>query len=677
MKQETGSGNQEDLMVMHRMSCGRWGNSDVQWFGVRLSRFSIRLALATVAFLLTTTVALAGTVRYEYDELGRLKTTVYLDGTEVSYTLDAAGNRTNVATGVNTTPPSVPAGLTGSAPTSTQVNLSWLASTAPDAGTLQGYQIYRNGTRLAAVATSDPTVAPATSYTDTTTTCNTQYSYTVSAYDYGNPPNNSGQSTAWVVTTPITIPPSVPTGLTVVSATAGQVMLSWAAATDSCGSSVAYRILRNGVQVGTSANTTFTDTAASGATSYTYTVQAADSVTPQPNVSAPSGAVSVTTPPNAPAAPTASAWEPDFVTIQWSAVSGAALSGYKIYRNGSYLASLPAGTTTYNDTTTRVGTAYTYTVSAYDSAGESGQSAGAAVTTPTLYELTDSSGRLMPQVSAYYSAVGPVPGTCGNPGIGPCEFYVIQKYGAQATVRFSSNGTPSCPWSNNNLAPGYSMGTGSSCLITMVSPAVYGKYAPPSAPTNFTAGATSTTTVQLSWTAAVDTAGPGIGGYAIYTTLDQNGIPTGIPFTTTATSYTVSGLSPGTSYNYWIEAYDTAGNYSGAVQASVTIPSVPTVPTGLAGPRRTIFTGSYTVSWNPSSVSGSSIIYYNLFETNLNTGGTAVYTINAPGTSMSFNKGANGSDSTYQVRACTTANICSAYSTPAIEVTTCPARGCQ
>jgi hypothetical protein len=29
------------------------------------------------------------------------------------------------------------------------------------------------------------------------------------------------------------------------------------------------------------------------------------------------------------------------------------------------------------------------------------------------------------------------------------------------------------------------------------------------------------------------------------------------------------------------------------------------------------------------------------------------------------------------VRACTTANICSAYSTPAIEVTTCPARGCQ
>lgn len=58
-------------------------------------------ALAMSALMLFGHQALAGSVNYTYDTLGRLATLVYSNGvttTTVTYTYDAAGNRTSVAT---------------------------------------------------------------------------------------------------------------------------------------------------------------------------------------------------------------------------------------------------------------------------------------------------------------------------------------------------------------------------------------------------------------------------------------------------------------------------------------------------------------------------------------------------------------------------------------------------
>lgn len=93
--------------------------------------------------------------------------------------------------------PTTPAGLTGSAPSSTRVNLSWTAST-DSSGVLAGYQIFRNGALIGTTR--------GTTYSDTTTTGATTYTYTVRAYDLASPPNVSRQSFVWSVTTPITIP---------------------------------------------------------------------------------------------------------------------------------------------------------------------------------------------------------------------------------------------------------------------------------------------------------------------------------------------------------------------------------------------------------------------------------------------------------------------------------------
>jgi YD repeat-containing protein len=46
--------------------------------------------------------ALAATFTYEYDDLGRLKRATQSTGTQITYTLDPAGNRTAVATGTTT-----------------------------------------------------------------------------------------------------------------------------------------------------------------------------------------------------------------------------------------------------------------------------------------------------------------------------------------------------------------------------------------------------------------------------------------------------------------------------------------------------------------------------------------------------------------------------------------------
>jgi len=78
----------------------------------------------------------------------------------------------------DTTPPSVPTGLAAAATSTTQIQLSWQAST--DASGIGGYKIYRNGILI------DGTTG-ATSYLDYELLPNTSYTYSVAAYDiYGN-----------------------------------------------------------------------------------------------------------------------------------------------------------------------------------------------------------------------------------------------------------------------------------------------------------------------------------------------------------------------------------------------------------------------------------------------------------------------------------------------------------
>jgi len=318
-------------------------------------------------------------------------TTSYSDtglssSTSYTYTVsafDAAGNNSIQSTSASattqvapdTTPPSVPAGLTATATSSSQINLSWTAST--DNVGVTGYNVYRNGTQIATSAT--------TSYSDTGLSASTSYSYTVSAFDAAG--NNSAQSTSASATTqvaPDTTPPSVPAGLTATATSSSQINLSWTASTDNVGVT-GYKVFRNGAQVATSATTSYSDTGLSASTSYSYTVSAFDAAgnnsAQSTSASATTQAPPDTTPPSVPAGLTATATSSSQINLSWTAsTDNVGVTGYKVYRNGTQVAS--SATTSYSDTGLSSSTSYSYTVSAFDAAGNnSAQSASANATT--------------------------------------------------------------------------------------------------------------------------------------------------------------------------------------------------------------------------------------------------------------------------------------------------------
>lgn len=181
--------------------------------------------------------------------------------------------------------------------------------------------------------------------------------------------------------------PSAPTGLKVTATTSTTASLSWTAPTGA----TSYKILRANTVVGTATGTTYTDTGLTAATSYTYTVEAVNSA----GTSSASSAVTATTTaastaPNAPTALTVGTVTTTTVPLTWTAAttSGSySVAGYYILRGGTVVGSTTS--TSYTDTGLTPGTAYTYTVKAYDTNGDvSTASSSVSATTKTAYTET-------------------------------------------------------------------------------------------------------------------------------------------------------------------------------------------------------------------------------------------------------------------------------------------------
>lgn len=290
-------------------------------------------------------------------------------------------------TGTDVTPPTIPTNLTVVPPLNQKtaaIALSWGASTDSGSG-LKGYEIFRNNGTTALVTVTS------TTYTDTTVQAGTSYSYYVKAVDNaGNLSNASNTVTATPTPPPPTdtTPPSVPGSFraSLPVSTSKTVHLSWSASTDNVGGSgmKGYLVSRNGILVAAINNgstISFDDTTTNFATQYTYAISAIDNAN---NTSA-AATASITTPqplqndtqaPDVPSA-RASAVSPTQVTISWNAVadnpkngSASGVKGYRVLRDGTQVADVAAPSTSTNDSFNfTVNQSYSYTVLAYDVAG--------------------------------------------------------------------------------------------------------------------------------------------------------------------------------------------------------------------------------------------------------------------------------------------------------------------
>ena len=194
----------------------------------------------------------------------------------------------------DTTPPTAPTGLAGTAVSMSQIDLSWSAST--DAVGVTEYRVERcQGTTCTSFAQiGTPTT---TSFASTGLAAGTSYRFRVRAADAAG--NLSAYSDILTTATlSDTSAPSAPSGLTASPAGSSQINLSWTASTDDVGVT-GYRVERcqgtgctDFTQVAAPTATTFNDTGLSASTTYRYRVRAADQAG---NLSAYSSAAEATT----------------------------------------------------------------------------------------------------------------------------------------------------------------------------------------------------------------------------------------------------------------------------------------------------------------------------------------------------------------------------------------------
>ena len=287
-------------------------------------------------------------------------------------------------TTLDPTPPSVPAVLTATVVSASQIDLAWQSSTDPESG-IASYRIYRDGAHVG--TTSGP------SFSDTGVQPQTTYSYEVSAVNGdGLESARSGPVSATTPAAPDTSPPGAPAGLQATVVSSSRVDLAWQAASDPESGIASYRVYRDGARVATPSGLSFQDTGLQPGTTYRYEVSAVNGEGlegARSSVSATTPAATDTSPPGAPAGLEATVVGPRRIDLTWQAASDAqsGISGYNLYRDGSLVTS---GTgTSYTDSEVEPGTTYAYRVSAVNGAGlEGSRSPSVSATTPAEADVT-------------------------------------------------------------------------------------------------------------------------------------------------------------------------------------------------------------------------------------------------------------------------------------------------
>jgi chitodextrinase len=350
-----------------------------------------------------------------------------------------------------------------------------------------------------------------------------------------------------------TTPPSAPTGLAVTSATATQVDLKWNAATDDVGVTE-YRVMRNGTLAGTTnGDLTFSDTAASPSSNYSYTVVAVDAVG---NASEPSAAVAVTTPPSggsvrtfpatadatlAQATPTTPNGTGSRLVVDTSPVNDA-LVKFNLTNCTSAsnaILRLTVGSST-DDASSSGGAVFGTSNAPWSEATVTWNSAPAKNATATA---TRNTAVALNQTVSF--DVSPL--VRGN---GEVTFRVSGLSSDAARYLSREAGTD---LTDPQLQVGCSTGGGDTQA--------------PTVPATVTATAVSSTAVDVGWTESTDDVE--VTGYRVY----RDGFRVA---TTTGSQRTFSdaGLQPSTTYSYTVEAVDASGKASGqSAPATVTTPA--------------------------------------------------------------------------------------------------------
>ena len=284
---------------------------------------------------------------------------------------------TLVSFAVNCPGPPAPTGLRATQILSDRVDLAW--DPPPPGRRVAHYRLYRVTGTPTSTTPIDSIVGLA--HGDAGLTSFSRYAYQVAAVDTDGVAGP--RSAVLSVRTLDGTPPTAPTNLTAVAASASRINLSWTAASDAESGVSRYRVYRGGVLIDSTSATSFGDGGLSGNTSYSYHVVAVNGGSLTGSQSNTASATTLDgTPPTAPANLSATAVSTTQIDLAWDAASDAesGVSAYRIYRAGVLIGS--AASTSFSDGGLTPNTTYTYEVAAVNGAGLEGpRTAPAAATT--------------------------------------------------------------------------------------------------------------------------------------------------------------------------------------------------------------------------------------------------------------------------------------------------------
>ncbi|AUG57804.1 fibronectin type III domain-containing protein [Acetivibrio saccincola] len=234
------------------------------------------------------------------------------------------------------------------------VTLNWNESY--DNIKVSGYSIYRDGKIIATVDASSQT------YTDIVEPG--AYRYFVTAFDPSG--NESGSSNEVIFDCE---KPSRPGNVVRTNATVSTITISWEPSYDLTGVK-GYKVYRDGEMIGVAEEEYFTDSGLEPDTVYTYAVKAFDGYENESEISGKLTAATKadTEPPTVPENLRILLQTGTSIIFNWSeSEDNFKVAGYEIYRNGEHVGN--SNVPSYTDAGVSAGTTYTYTVRAFDGAG--------------------------------------------------------------------------------------------------------------------------------------------------------------------------------------------------------------------------------------------------------------------------------------------------------------------
>jgi type II secretory pathway pseudopilin PulG len=427
-----------------------------------------------------------------------------------------------------------------------QVTLNWSPPTS--GGSPQSYWVLRDNALIGTVGGST------TTFTDTTSSAGNTYTYGVEAINANGTP-----SAAITTTASVSDLPASPTNFAAVPS-GTSVGLSWGAPA-SGGSPVSYLLYQNGALIATLPNsqTTYTVSNLTPGNSYTFAVAAYNNAGASPlATSNASASVYIPLTPDTPSL--TSSVNGSTANLSWTAsTSGGAPSSYNLYLGSSLIEVIPSSTTSYTASNLAPGT-YNFYLSASNSTGTSAQ----AETSPTIIgqpptNLTVSvsgntatlnwTASTSSQVAGYYVYKN---GSSTPIVLGNVTSYVDSTLAQGTTTTYS-------------VATDFSNGTISalSNTVSAIDPTV--------GPTpTINTKLDTQTTLNVSWTASP--------GNSVTYVAYVNGSTSNANCTTTSTSCTIGGLTPGTIYSVNVQATPLNNpSVSGPQASAETVPSAPTL----------------------------------------------------------------------------------------------------